>query len=306
MLGNRKLFFILCVWCCKISFGQFYNPTIGDSNMWNIIETFEATNTRTNVANRDTIINGLNYRKFEEVFYGVNTVYDCIAYIREDTLDQKIFIRTGDFLQDTIEYVLYDFSLNEGDSIQLYGITYWEVDSMGYYQVDSISEIELNGQIHKKFFLSGDPYVYPDRPENPIWIEGVGSLGDFMHPGISVDEFTRGVLSCFFKNGIKVFQSPDYDSCMVFFGDIEKHGNHGQIKVYPNPFKNSICILSEIPQDLRINIVNSLGQVVYSNRFFSISENEVNLSSFSDGVFIIQVYNDEFVLNQIIIKQADR
>ncbi len=282
-------------------YSQKYNPTIGNSNKWNIVETFEATGTKTYIADRDTIISGFTYKIYE-----LTSDIRDIAYIREDTVSRKIFVRPGEFVQDTNEYVLYDFSLSELDSLPLYAFSYWGIDNLGYFQIDSIREIEILEGITRVFHLHENENTSPVWHRLPVWIEGCGSIGDFIHPGVSAIDHMWGELSCFFRNEIQVYQSPKYDSCMIFVDGIQSPERTDFLGAYPNPFQNSIHLYSEIPQNVGIRIINSSGQIVYLNPLIEITENEVDLSTVPDGVLILQIFGEKLRMNTILIKQTDR
>ncbi|MES2593572.1 MAG: YCF48-related protein [Bacteroidota bacterium] len=75
---------------------------------------------------------------------------------------------------------------------------------------------------------------------------------------------------------------------------IDTYKNNTDYKIYPNPFNNNVSIdfiLNE-KSDLTVNLINSLGQTLYStNQFFEKGNNQVivNTENFSSGVYFIQI-----------------
>jgi autotransporter-associated beta strand protein len=77
-----------------------------------------------------------------------------------------------------------------------------------------------------------------------------------------------------------------------------------KIQVYPNPAKNSLLLkLADNASDFMLLIENLKGQVVYTGSKKNTTEYEVDLSSFSSGIYTLrfiidkQVYTDRFIKN---------
>src|ERR1044071_6476015 len=120
--------------------GQNYIPLLGDTTEWNVVlNVFPVMRERSvfdifegnHRAWGDTVINGLNYKFFDQLWWSQ------IAYLREDTSTQKVW-----FLENTAssELLLYDFSLNQNDSVFLTFPNYIFGDAFpnGWYYVDSV------------------------------------------------------------------------------------------------------------------------------------------------------------------------
>ena len=94
--------------------------------------------------------------------------------------------------------LIYDFSLQQGDSIRFY--SYW-------YYVDSIKNEIIFNKGKNVFYINNH---YPNAP-NIIWIEGIGSLAGppySAHPP-SFDWMSRGHLTCYYDSDTLIYQS-DY------------------------------------------------------------------------------------------------
>lgn len=77
--------------------------------------------------------------------------------------------------------------------------------------------------------------------------------------------------------------------------------NTNKIKIYPNPFKDQLQLLSESNLSIeKITIYNSLGQIVYQNATYS--EN-IDLSKLKSGYYYVELITDQGKKNQKVIKQ---
>lgn len=88
------------------------------------------------------------------------------GYLRTDSM-KRTYYHTRD-LNDSVERLTLDFSLNEGDTI-----TYeFSATNIGRYRIDSIGDILILDSPRKKFHLSR----IGDIGQGEIWVEGIGSL----------------------------------------------------------------------------------------------------------------------------------
>ena len=155
----------------------------------------------------DTIIDSLNYR----FIYGSST--DTLQFskskksshlIREDSMN-RVFIRYGKYNTDSIvfheEIILYDFSMQPGDSIVYYGQNKQHYEGCLHDSVvcrlKSIDTVVLSGKSLRRYTLERNA-----NPQVIQWYEGIGTvdLGLF---GPFCDNFESGeVLGCYIDNQI--------------------------------------------------------------------------------------------------------
>jgi len=129
----------------------------------------------------DSVFNGKTYKK---VFSCNDTLHKNIKYeglIREQ--DEKTYFIPFNF---ETEYLLYDFSLEEG--------MIFETQEIQLYV--KVSFVNINGVQKKQIQLTSlnDHNYICDT-----WIEGIGSLNSFFEPGISPPGVKRKLL-CHFQN----------------------------------------------------------------------------------------------------------
>ncbi|MEX1192345.1 MAG: T9SS type A sorting domain-containing protein [Brumimicrobium sp.] len=78
-----------------------------------------------------------------------------------------------------------------------------------------------------------------------------------------------------------------------------------EIKLYPNPTSDKVFIKSEINDKGSLKIMNQFGQVVYSEKFESLNDfnNGIDISSFSTGIYFVDVKTSEGNIIQKLIKK---
>jgi hypothetical protein len=306
---------------------QDYFPMLGETNEWNIVKAVdEGVETCLYYANEDTIIDNKKYKILRSDEIGVYYLDDFKlkhGYLREDTANRKIYIRSDSVLTGiNKEFIYLDFSLNAGDSILLYNINWHSVDSLGYYKVDSLTIINTFLGERKALYLSGDPnYDYIDYyfwscyyGGFPIWIEGVGSLSAPSYPhtkplmDYDICQWSDNALSCFYKNGILVFQSEfSLDcGCIIFdhWGSIEDSNISEIVMIYPNPIKNELTIKNNSQISVLIEIIDLSGRICYTSDIAGLRDITVNISSLPSGLYIIQyICEDSKIGNEKIIKE---
>ncbi len=131
-------------------------------------------------------------------------------YLREDTIEKKVYYRQ--FFHYP-EELLYDFSMEVGDSITFHGYT-------DYYWLLQTKQIEtFFGKDRLVYYLQGTWTT--DRPY-VIWIEGVGSLAGILksnaNPSLSYMGATE--LNCYHYNNELLYHS-DFASTYGCYFEID-------------------------------------------------------------------------------------
>ena len=74
------------------------------------------------------------------------------------------------------------------------------------------------------------------------------------------------------------------------------------INIYPNPMVNELIIETKGKEDkLNIEILNSLGQIVYKGNL--IEKSIIQTSNFAPGVYLIKLYNVKYYEINNVIKE---
>ena len=246
----------------------------------------------------DTIeFNGLKYLEIKSIGNGI---IHSVGALREDTLTKKVYYKDYDE-----EVVLYDFSLNEGDTI-FYGKQYGNPESVYYKVVDSIGTIQLNGEVRKKWYLTTSMHNMED-----IWIEGIGSVFRYglLNP-ITPDIPTNGsstYFGCFKYGNILYFNREVTNSadcpCSQWLVSVpEVKSESDEIKLYPIPTKDKLNInLGNTTYDnLEIYTCNS--KLIEKTKINSRETIELNLENFEKGIYFIKLSGKDNISLKKIVK----
>jgi hypothetical protein len=311
--------------------GQSYIPLLGDTTEWNIAWNVNAVIHERNFvimdgdykAYGDTIINGLNYKFFNPPLTS--------GYLREDTSLQQVW-----FLQDTAsqELLLYDFSLNQNDSILLTFPNYISGDPFptGWYYVDSIISRNIMAGPRKFYYLSNpaSPINWMDNGINRfylVWMEGVGSNVHPLYIYLQENGQPQGgpftwpcgayfslALTCAYKNNVQQFFDTCFwnnysmyatDSCHYSFpGGINESGNFSSIILSPNPTTNELKIENGELKIKEIEIYNCLGEKVFQERLTSnVQRLTINVADCPPGIYFVKLTGDKTNLTGKFVKE---
>jgi len=295
----KKLYYLSIIltfflWLPKTQ-AQEYHPMLGDTVVWYETDIFEGITTDIyTTMGKDTII---NFNKYREIVH-VSPYSDYIEpfiFIREDTVEKKIYAKPYYTMYEDSEIVLYDFNLVAGDSIFVYTITDAFIDPIAWYHVDSVGLFNTLIDTRKVIYLSsninGDEY-------KPVWVEGIGCLAGLTGNGGQV---SYDFINCFIRNDTLIYKSDYaiyYNDCYIIVG-ISDMKNAIEYKLSPNPFRDKITISKTDSQLITIKIFD-----VYGHQLMQYKKNqnsfELDLNDLISGVYIIQFIDNQ---NNCVTKQ---
>ncbi|MHC1774480.1 MAG: T9SS type A sorting domain-containing protein [Lentimicrobium sp.] len=204
---------------CIVSLGQSSYQIVDTTKTWNTIGIGyitwgvavcggTTTNSFRNISNPgDQFLDVLECRD------SIQQEWSNEGMIREDTLNKQVFYKYGE-----TEGLIYDFSLETGDTVHIDNQYHYWYDDVVSMIVDSIDLADIYGVMRKRFFLSGldlsvrDPY-YPDE----IWIEGIGSNYGIMHSGLGGIAIGGGTdkLLCASQNDNVIYMDSLFHECYI-------------------------------------------------------------------------------------------
>ena len=199
---------------------QEYKPLLGHSNEWHFTTCFFGCLTDIYYAKTDTVVNGKPHKILDGYHYISRSFL-----LHEDVPEQKVYMTKVN--ETSIEeYLLYDFTLQTGDSIDMVNPITPFPQQAGYFTVDSIRLKTLeDGEDYRHFYFSPSTSNTISN-NNCIWIEGVGSMSLINAPSGEPDLNGVGALSCFFKNGQSIYMNLDsIDACMPTLSSNEEISN---------------------------------------------------------------------------------
>jgi len=252
----------------------------------------------------DTVIKNVKYKKV----YLQHSFYDTIdfsragyyAAIREDTMAEKVYCIYSDWVYEEKEYLLYDFSVNVGDTVGIYYYFIWHTQV-----VKSIDSLFIDGSYRKR--INFDNGIYGKES----WIEGIGSTYGLFDAGIpdlnlvaissmNCLEFLR----CVHIDGRLIYQADD--TCYQQYGcyipppvNITEHKEE-TFKIYPTIAENMLYIETDAnTENVEYKIMNLQGQIVNSGMI----ANTISISNLSSGFYFITILDSKrYIKTQKFIK----
>jgi hypothetical protein len=299
-----KLILILVVLQCLSiveTKAQNYIPLLDTAKQWNVTETYYGFSTKTfflKISGNDTLINNTLYKTIWQEGLPIFLFPDKWGFIREDTTNKRVYgIKQG----STEEFLLYDFSLAVGDTVES-EISYYCANTFSVQRIDTITL--LNNEKRRKWTL-GDVVLASPSHYYLEWIEGIGNLDILMYPtSCTTPHAPTYSLLCYYENDTQLYKHPIYDTCYIdYVSSVYVQGEKDlKIIAYPNPVKDFLNI--ETSENIKINqikIYNLSGQEVFNN-VITQSQIKVNIAlpNLTNGMYIIQIETEQGVINKKI------
>ena len=236
----------------------------------------------------DTLINAQTYVKIKKVEVpNINDVSLFPAYtgaIRQDTLNKKIYVVLTD---STTEHILYDFSLQVGDTINsvLHTLT---AGCLGFNTetIFLIDTIQVNGYDHRVFHYQGS-CVGTDGS----YIEGIGSEFGLLFPNLK--DIQESHLNCLKINNQSYYPYANV-TCTLPTISVNDLDQLLDISIFPNPTSEILTIsLPENSLTTEAHLFDAAGKEVY-DFYLSSGDNHLNLNELYDGAYLMQIGSQSF------------
>lgn len=244
----------------------------------------------------DTIIDGKSYKKlysFTEREFDIETA-TFVCGIRENE-NKQVFVASYHNQQ---EFLLYDFSLTEGDSILAESNGEYDL----YFNVTDVDTIDYNGVERRKITLQFYNYAWV------TWIEGIGNieglLMDWRSYTMAMDPMPNVRLRCYEHNEECLysdfsFDESIYDCYTPLYTGLEENETQNNILLYPNPAKERLYINTSLPIK-ELTICNLLGQEIQK---YNMTEktSSIDISGLKEGVYFVKLSTEKGVYATKII-----
>ncbi len=290
----------------QVAYSQTYHKLIRDSVYWDELKHSPSLN-NTGCYNLDsikriffegdTIIKGETYSKIW--FYNYETFHiDSFCppfevstqkypltnvFLREDTSEQKVYILNLGL--DSTEFLLYDFSLELGDTFHFH---YEEFN--GVLFTTSVDSVFLGDSIWRKRIEVIGEFSGQSR----AFIEGIGNMYfGVIHGDYYTDAYYR--LLCYRDK-----QMPIFGPCNMFSTDIGECIKQ-KITIVPNPTRDKIEI-KDCDIDYNVEIYNSFSIKIFEENNLT-GNHVIDLSGFPPGIYFIRIINlncEQAALRKII------
>ena len=344
MKMKKNTIFLLSIILCHNLIAQSISPEeyqyvpIPDKHIWSVSTQKFATY-------GDTLINNKEYLK---VYYQDKlTPFDFdisqakyYCALRNDTLNKRVYVvyprsypvydyegywdwwypNILFFTTDTTELLLYDFSLNLGDTVSIYELSdsklfkipmkrveeiwlYVFPDSAIFYSDTDSMQMLANGDFRKRILMRVN---YPgwENEELPsrstAWVEGIGSIHGltrhFMRTLVGSHEQPSNLL-CYAHENILLLRTPwnINNNCHRLITSNINENNRNRITLYPNPTSEELRISPAGGEqrgwnnyELRegkIEIFDVYGKRVLSQKY----EERIDVSPLKAGYYILKI-----------------
>jgi hypothetical protein len=298
LLNSMKRFLILTAFICiqLISYSQerlkCWNLTIYDDDFspehLNPTWTYYGLKT-----GGDTIISGILYKKLFISYDSLFRETFGIVGIREDS--NRIYLSESIYTPE--EALLYDFSLDSGDSITVYRLFRIDHPSMNQALaiVDSISTIQIDGAARKQLFVEYQCIGCPECIEKDTWVEGIGSLNFgllnescWCVTGCYEDSY----LTCYSENNSTIWRNPLFTSCYI--DSNATMNTEAEIiredVVSITVVDKRVQIQSEVPIS-SLRLINLQGQTIFIKDDILANFFDLDLQDQDNGLYVIIVNN---------------
>ena len=268
------------------TFSQEYHPFLNNSkwilNDW--VSCCRPPYIRTIDEGTDAVIGEFTYKKFNDPFPYHDNNFNMIdtVFVREDQAAKKVYkIFNG------VEVVLYDFSLEVGNTFQQQQYT---------FTVVAIDEFEVNGDVRKRLKLEANPPEY-SQTFTQYWIEGVGSNAHPFYPQRNITSVLSSgggyniYTKCSFQNSEYIYGNSDY--CSSILSTSSQTVQHDEIVISPNPFTVELKIDStNYLQDAHFKLYNIQGQLVREENNLKGQKFTITRENLSSGSYFLQLFEN--------------
>jgi len=205
------------------------------------------------------------------------------------------------FLQDSSQYLLFDFGAELGDTIIRYDPYNLGVFSGTYYAdsvttpnkmemvVSEISEIQVSGELRKVQTVT---HLDPDTALYPFdeILEGIGSVSE-LFSGLFLFTTANGCdgrLVCYQNDVIdhQTINSFNHPGCIRLPESVEENGK-SRISIYPNPLTSELNLLTDL-NSYHLKIFDVKGSTLLSRS----NQNRLDTDQLSPGMYWLQIFSD--------------
>lgn len=287
---------LLLCGCPIISRAQYLSLFGDTSTSWNIywsnldVEAYDSF-----YVQKDTLVNGNIYKKIQDTYHGT------LGLIREDRLAGKVWFkgcRYGlDPANDTTEFLMFDYSLNVGDTFHLDYAGPW-----GHYITKnpiSVDSVYYDGRGRKYLRFNS---VNPVFNEKLTFIEGVGCNFGLIYYWYDHLEGNNYLL-CARKDDTTDYVNKRSGSCGIRLAVPEELNGAATCKVYPNPFDKRFDIsFSKQQAESKVTIYTPEGKVIFDHSYKNAIDIDVQIK-LPSGIYFLSIRSDDVIDTRKIIAQ---
>ena len=299
----KKIFTFLALLLVLFVHSQPYHPMLENNKYWDVFTwvapqqmSLYSYGVREFILG-DTVYNGKQYKILQgKNFYSLQQFFNppfylndtsfFIGLIREDTFSRKVFYQ--DFSQYPMlpEYLIYDFSLNVGDSLYVgYYSGFWDstfikVDSIGSYPM-------LNSGFRKIFYFSGSPNAGSFLDCGNYLIEGIGGRSSLEYPFDVCFEFGSNLMCVKDSTGLLYDGYCHLGDCDLATGIHPV--NSSEIHIYQDPAGTYLVINGLNYKKSDVDLYDMLGRHIFHQDIENKNETKIDLINLNSGLYIMNI-----------------
>ena len=241
----------------------------------------------------DTIIGVQTYKKIFHFSTQFGTGPFWTAIGRYDTIDKRVYLGYG-----LNESILYDFSLQVGDTIRGYHIDLLLAPGVDTVKVDFMDSILLNGVYHRRFNSTPIQIPLTGGPIRYTYIDGIGSPLGFKDICFAFE--CNSSLECVGKTFNQSLYPDSLYHC-IYATPTKDITLKNAILVYPNPVSEEIRIHST-ESVYEIEIRDMMGRVIFHDAAYYDNE-PISIGHYIPGVYVVQVKTAKGTITRKISKE---
>lgn len=279
----KNLFFIF-LFLVQLTDAQTYTPLLDQTNQWHFTTCNFGCITDVYYTDGDTLVNGISYKILDGFHYISRTFL-----LKEDVSTKKVYLSKIN-TNSISEYLLYDFSLNEGDIFNMVNPISPFPQNGGPFVLDSIRMKPLLNNVNYKHFYFSPTINNTNSTANVIWVEGMGSKSLINAPAGEVNINAAGQLSCFFKNSNLVYSQLDsISSCNFVLKN--KSFDYALTKLCKTDVKNQF-IISNTSNLSKMEFYSLNGNRLYVKTEKNYNSIRFSLENYPKGLYFIMAFDD--------------
>lgn len=298
MNPNKKI--LLYLLFCLVALTSFSQVLIDTTKTWNVLERNITMKTKCYKFQHDTVLGGFKYKILS---YSYSEHFDTnksqiAGFLRED--EKRVAIR----YQNGEQYLLYDFSLVQGDTVDL-GFLNGEINLM--LKVDTITYARID-TLDRKVLHMVPLDASLTIPQ--LWIEGMGSTHGIIDVGRKQIFGNESALLCFsdcirdtvlWKSTLDIcyYSNNPAGRVVVFEAAPEKQAKEkkasknekgdlkSDVEVKQNSTEEIVLQANLQNSGLKLKIYNENGDLVQSRTIKK--EKDLKFSDLKSGTYLIQI-----------------
>ncbi len=166
----------------------------------------------------------------------------------------------------------------------------------GVTDINTIGDMQSVQSGQHLFSLNTNPLL--DNPEGNSNTMDIGPTGG--SPAIGAGLFLNDVQDDFYHFNRNVFPTIGAIEYDITVG-LGQESNESELSVYPNPANDYLNIESLNGSVNRIEIFNGNGALVYSKKTNGVSKQQIDISRFSSGIYLLLVETQKGISQQKIV-----